>query len=101
MARPEASEKMPGAAASTGTVSVLPAEPFTLTITSAFPGNVSQGTWKLTWVEVTARIGAWRPFTVIETSASVLGSGALAMVTDAPKCVPNKVASEPGEIRGV
>src|SRR5579863_5933394 len=98
MARPVLSEKIPGAAASTGTLSVLAANPLTLTTICAVPGRVSHGTWKFTWLAVTARIGAGRPLTVIETPPRLLGSGAPAVASDAARCVPNKVANEPGEI---
>src|SRR5271154_2813670 len=87
-ARPFASKKIPGAVAETVALSELAGKPFTLTTISALPVEVSHGTWKFTWLGVAARIGAGRPFTMIDTPLKFMGSGALAVINAGAKPEP-------------
>src|ERR1700734_878345 len=78
--------------------------PLTLTSTLADPTLVSQGIWKLIWVELAYSTGAETPFTCTETPPKLGAMGRVDAVASKPvpvKSAPNTVASAPGENFGV
>src|SRR5579885_1067204 len=69
--------KIPGAAAKIAIVTLELDAEFVVTFSVAAPGWVSNGTWKLIWVELTNSRGQAVPFSVTVTPPRVVGRGKL------------------------